>query len=73
MNKLSPLTWITAVIGIYHLVIVGQLPTWLGLFLPNQIHLAISIICALFLIFSLRRAKKLGRAVTELSHEDHPH
>ncbi len=56
MKKLSPLTWITATIGLYHLVIVGQLPTWLGLFLPNQIHLAISAICALFLIFSLRRA-----------------
>lgn len=56
MKKLSPLTLITAVIGMYHLVIVGQLPTWLGLFLPNQIHLAISAICALFLIFSLRRA-----------------
>lgn len=56
MNKLTPLTWITAIIGIYHLTIIGQLPTWLGLFLPNQIHLAISATCALFLIFSLRRA-----------------
>jgi len=56
MKSLTPLTWITAIIGVYHLTIVGQLPTWLGLFLPNQIHLAISITCALFLIFSLRRA-----------------
>ncbi len=58
MKKLTVLTWITAIIGIYHLVIVGQLPTWLGMFLPNQIHLAISITCALFLIFSLRRASE---------------
>ena len=56
MAKLSPLTWIAGIIGIYHLTIIGQLPTWLGLFLPNQIHLAISVTCALFLIFSLRRA-----------------
>ena len=56
MKRLTPLTWITAIIGVYHLTIIGQLPTWLGLFLPNQIHLAISITCALFLIFSLRRA-----------------
>ncbi len=56
MKRLSALTWITAIIGTYHLVIVGQLPTWLGLFLPNQIHLAISVTCALLLIFSLRRA-----------------
>jgi len=56
MKALSPLTWITSIIAVYHLVIVGQLPTHLGFFLPNQIHLAISITCALFLIFSLRRA-----------------
>ena len=56
MKALTPLTWITSIIAVYHLVIVGQLPTHLGLFLPNQIHLAISITCALFLIFSLRRA-----------------
>ncbi len=56
MKKITTLTWITSIIGIYHLVIIGQLPTWLGIFLPNQIHLAISVTCALFLIFSLRRA-----------------
>ena len=56
MRALTPVTWIASIIAIYHLVIVGQLPTWLGLFLPNQIHLAISIACALFIIFSLRRA-----------------
>lgn len=56
MTALTPMTWIASIIAIYHLVIVGQLPTWLGLFLPNQIHLAISIACALFVIFSLRRA-----------------
>ncbi|MDC0033862.1 TRAP transporter large permease subunit, partial [Alphaproteobacteria bacterium] len=58
MKALSPLTWITSGIAVYHLVIIGQLPTHLGFFLPNQIHLAISITCALFLIFSLRRASE---------------
>lgn len=56
MKKITTLTWITSIIGIYHLVIIGQLPTWLGIFLPNQIHLAVSVTCALFLIFCLRRA-----------------
>ena len=39
-------------------------------------YLSLAIIVAILIaaiVFSLRRAKKLGMAVTELSHEDHPH
>ena len=56
MSRLSPQTWVASAIAVYHLIVVGQLPTWLGFFLPNQIHLAVSVTCALILIFALRRA-----------------
>ena len=39
-------------------------------------YLSLAVIVAILIaaiVFSLRRAKKLGMAVTELSHEDHPH
>jgi len=39
-------------------------------------YLSLTVIIAILIaaiVFSLRRAKKLGMAVTELSHEDHPH
>jgi tellurite resistance protein TerC len=39
-------------------------------------YLSLAVIIAILIaaiVFSLRRAKKLGMAVTELSHEDHPH
>ena len=39
-------------------------------------YLSLAIIVAILIaaiVFSLRRAKILGMAVTELSHEDHPH
>jgi TRAP transporter 4TM/12TM fusion protein len=72
MSRLSPLTWITALIAVYHLIIVGQLPTWLGLFLPNQIHLVISALCALTLIFTLRRAGQRHDAPHDAEKVDGP-
>ncbi|MPY70121.1 MAG: TRAP transporter fused permease subunit [Alphaproteobacteria bacterium] len=72
MSRLSPLTWITSIIAVYHLVIVGQAPTWLGLFLPNQIHLAISVSCALILIFTLRRAGARHDAPQDAEKVDGP-
>ncbi|HXV81751.1 MAG TPA: TRAP transporter fused permease subunit [Candidatus Binatia bacterium] len=55
MQGITALTWVTTAIAVYHIIIVAQLPTWLGWFLPNQIHLAISLICALTLIFIRKR------------------
>ena len=72
MARLTPLTWITSAIAVYHLIIVGQLPTWLGWFLPNQIHLAVSALCALTLIFTLRRAGQRHDAPHDAEKVDGP-
>ncbi len=47
------LVWFTAAIAVYHFVSVAQLPTWLGFFLPANIHLAASISSALILVYLL--------------------
>jgi TRAP transporter 4TM/12TM fusion protein len=47
------LVWCTSLIATYHFIIVAQLPTWFRLFMPHNVHLAISILCALTLIFLL--------------------
>ena len=53
MIKPRALVWITAFIGIYHVFMVAQLPTWLGFFLAANIHLAASISSALILVYVL--------------------
>jgi len=55
-QRLSALTWIASGVAVYHLAVLSEVPAFLGYFLPNQIHLAISVTCALLLIFTLRRA-----------------
>lgn len=50
------LAWVTVLIAVYHTVIVSQLPTWFRLFIPHHVHLAISLSCAMVLIFMLRSA-----------------
>jgi TRAP transporter 4TM/12TM fusion protein len=54
--------WLTSAIAVYHLALVGQLPAWFGYFIPHQVHKAVSICCALLLIFWLlpSRGKKHG-------------
>lgn len=54
MPKVSRLLfWLCAVIAIYHLALVAQLPTWLGFFMPTQVHKAVSLSGALMLVFLL--------------------
>ncbi len=55
-------TWLTFAIVLYHFVVVAQGPTWLGWFLPSQVHKAVSISCAMILVFFLLPAggKKHG-------------
>lgn len=43
---------LTAVIAVYHLAVVSQLPTWFGVFLPNQVHQAVSLCAALLLLYA---------------------
>ncbi|MFT5440542.1 MAG: TRAP-type uncharacterized transport system fused permease subunit, partial [Alphaproteobacteria bacterium] len=53
MTHSKILVWCTSLIATYHFIIVAQLPTWFRLFMPHNVHLAISILCALTLIFLL--------------------
>ena len=43
--------WLTTLIAVYHLSVVAQLPTWFGVFIPDQVHEAVSILSALVLLF----------------------
>ncbi|MFH1491454.1 MAG: TRAP transporter fused permease subunit [Pseudomonadota bacterium] len=55
MKKITPLTWIASAIAVYHLAVLSEVPAFLGFFMQNQKHLAVSVTCALLLIFLLRR------------------
>ena len=48
---MSVFGWIAAAIVIYHIVIVGNLAAMAGFFMPEQVHGAISLACALTIIF----------------------
>lgn len=52
----------------YAIVLVGQLPNWLGIFVPGQMHGAISLLVALLLIFVLHPAR--GRPGAPRERED---
>lgn len=62
MNRSKILVSITSITAIYHFLVVGQLPEWFGVFVPHEVHLAISISSALILIYLLLPAggKKHG-------------
>jgi len=44
---------LASLIALYHLVVAGQIPAFLGYFMPHQIHKSISLFSALFLVFTL--------------------
>ena len=43
--------WAAGIIAVYHLCVVSQLPTWFGIFVPDQVHKAVSLCSALFVLF----------------------
>ena len=43
--------WAAGIIAVYHLCVVSQLPTWFGVFVPDQVHKAVSLCSALFVLF----------------------
>ena len=53
MIKSKWIVGLTAVIAVYHFLSVAQIHTFLGLFVPANVHLAISISSAMILIFLL--------------------
>lgn len=62
MPRSGLLAWVTTLVAVYHVVVVSQLPTWFRLFIPHEVHLAISLSCAMVLIFMLipARGRRLG-------------
>ena len=61
-NKSKWILGLTTLIAVYHFFSVAQIHTFLGLFVPANVHLAISISSAMTLIFLLLPAfgKKHG-------------
>jgi len=53
--------WLAAATAIYHLTVVAQLPTWLGVFIPLQVHQAVSVCSALLVLFFARQRQPLQR------------
>jgi TRAP transporter 4TM/12TM fusion protein len=50
-RRVTVFGWIATAIVIYHIIIVGNLAAMAGYFMPEQIHGAISLACALTIIF----------------------
>jgi TRAP transporter 4TM/12TM fusion protein len=53
MKRSHLLVGLTTTIAVYHIIVVAQLPTWLGMFVPHEVHLGVSILFALILIYLL--------------------
>ena len=53
MQRSKFLLWFTSLIAIYHFIVVAQLPTWFRIFVPHNVHLAVSILSAMILVFLL--------------------
>ncbi len=43
--------------AIYHMIVVAQIPSWFKIFIPHQVHKAVSISCALILVYLLLPAR----------------
>src|SRR5690625_3220064 len=50
--------WVTTLIVLYHIIVAGNLLTWFGIFVPGQVHRAITLASGLTLIFLFFRAGK---------------
>ena len=53
MQRSKYLVWFTSAIAVYHFIVVAQLPTWFRIFVPHNVHLAVSILSAMVLVFLL--------------------
>lgn len=63
MKRSNIVLWLTTIIVLYHVVVAGNLLTWLGIFVPSQVHRAITLASGLtliFLFFSSKKEKKRG-------------
>ncbi len=55
---------------IYHLIVVGNIPAWFGLFIPSQIHSAISLTCAGLIIFFTTRIYSKNQDKSHIERDD---
>jgi len=62
-RQLPVFSWIATAIVLYHIIIVGNLAAMAGYFMPEQVHGAISLACALTIIFFLVPARDSGHGV----------
>lgn len=62
--RLAVFNWIATAVVVYHVVIVGNLAAMAGFFMPEQVHGAVSLACALTIIFSLVPARGAGHGVS---------
>jgi TRAP transporter 4TM/12TM fusion protein len=62
-RRLPVFSWIATAIVLYHIIIVGNLAAMAGFFMPEQVHGAISLACALTIIFFLVPARGSGHGV----------
>lgn len=53
MKRTQLFFWLSTAIAVYHLVVAGHIPSFFGYFVPHQVHKAISVFCALILVFTL--------------------
>ncbi|WP_102348903.1 TRAP transporter permease [Bacillus sp. Marseille-P3661] len=58
MKNSKIILWVTTIIVLYHIIVAGNLLTWLGIFVPSQSHRAITLAAGLTLIFLFMRSKK---------------
>jgi TRAP transporter 4TM/12TM fusion protein len=63
-RPITILGWIATAIVLYHVVIVGNLAAMAGFFMPDQVHGAVSLACALTIIFFLVPAGGSGHGVS---------
>ncbi len=56
--------WVATAVVLYHVAIVGSLAAMAGFFMPDQMHGAISLACALTIIFFLVPAGGSGHGVS---------
>lgn len=58
INRDKLFTIIAGLFGVYQLIILSRVFTWFGYYIPKQIHLSISLLMALILVFILNRGGK---------------
>lgn len=60
MRGFSVISALSAGFAVYALALVGQLPNWFGIFIPGQIHGAISLLLAVTFVILFKEPREAG-------------